>query len=73
MHCSGTPSPVEKSDLDCRELTMEMRSLPDIPKEDMMASELLTFINQNELCELYPNLWIVLRISCSQNKFDLTI
>lgn len=56
----------EEADLDWRELAMEMQqSLPDLPKAEMTAMELLIFIHHNELCELHPNLWIALRIVCT--------
>ncbi|RXM28645.1 Zinc finger MYM-type protein 1 [Acipenser ruthenus] len=47
----------EEADLDWRELAMEMQqSLPDLPKAEMTAMELLTFIHHNELS---------LRIACT--------
>ena len=55
----------EEADVDWRELAMEMQSLPELPKEDMTTLEMLTFLNDNELCEIYPNLWIALRIACT--------
>lgn len=50
-------------EIDCRELAMKIHNFPDVPKESMTAWELLTFVGQNEVCELHPNLCIVLRIT----------
>lgn len=31
----------------------------------MTTFELLTYLSQNDMCELFPNLWIALRIACT--------
>ena len=56
---------MEKSDVDGSALTAELESLPKLPQTKMTAFELLTYLSQNDICELYPNLWIALRIACT--------
>lgn len=55
----------EEADIDWRELAMEMQSLLELPKEVTTALELLIHIHERGLCELYPNLWVALRIACT--------
>ena len=55
----------EESDVDGSALTAELESLPKLPQTKMTAFELLTYLSQNDICELYPNLWIALRIACN--------
>lgn len=55
----------EEADIDGRELAREIRSLPQLPTNRMTAFELLDFVHKKELTELYPNLWISLRIACT--------
>ncbi|KAJ8334015.1 hypothetical protein SKAU_G00413340 [Synaphobranchus kaupii] len=55
----------EEADIDGRELAMEIRNLPQLPTNRMTAFELLDFVHKKELTELYPNLWISLRIACT--------
>ena len=50
------------SDLNGRELVQELKNLPDMPLKTMSLLEQLTFIHERELSEIYPNLWIALRI-----------
>ena len=50
------------SNLDGRELAQELKNLPDLPSETMSLLELLTFIHERELSEIYPNMWTALRI-----------
>lgn len=52
----------EHSDLDGRELAQELKNLPDLPSKTMTLLELLIFIHERELSEMYPNLWTALRI-----------
>ncbi|XP_041852965.1 zinc finger MYM-type protein 1-like [Melanotaenia boesemani] len=54
-----------EADIDGRELAMEIRNLPQLPTNRMSAFELLDFFHKKELTELYPNLWISLRIACT--------
>ncbi|KAK0147531.1 Zinc finger MYM-type protein 1 [Merluccius polli] len=55
----------EESDIDGSALATEIESLPDLPQAKMTAFELLTYLSQNDICELFPNLWIALRIACT--------
>jgi len=54
-----------QSDLDGRELAQELKNLPDLPSKNMSLFELLTFIHERDLSEIYPNLWTALRIGLS--------
>lgn len=55
----------EESDIDGSALPTEIESLPDLPQAKMTGFELLTYLSQNDICELFPNLWIALRIACT--------
>lgn len=57
LSCSG------QSDLDGKELAVEMQSFPDLPKANMTALELLAFLQEKKLKEVFPNLWVALRIA----------
>jgi hypothetical protein len=48
--------------LDGRKLAQELKNLPDFPSKTMTLLELLVFIDERELSEMYPNLWTPLRI-----------
>lgn len=48
-----------EADVDGDDFAMKIQNFP----KKLAASELLTFIHQNELKELYPNLRIALRIA----------
>lgn len=52
----------EEADIDGSALAVEIESLPELPQTMMTTLELLTYLSQNEMCELYPNLWVALRI-----------
>ena len=51
------------SDLDGRQLAHELKNLPDLPSKTITQLELLVFIHEKDLTEIYPNLWTALRIS----------
>ena len=51
-----------QSDLDGRKLAQELKNLPDLPLKTISLLELLTFIHERELSEIYPNLWTALRM-----------
>ena len=51
------------SDLDSRELVQEIKNFPDLPSKTMSLLELLTFIHDKDLSEIYPNFWTALRIA----------
>lgn len=55
----------EQSDIDGSALATELENLPELPEAQMTPFELLTYLSQNEICELYPNLWVALRIACT--------
>uniref|UniRef100_A0A3Q1FCV8 TTF-type domain-containing protein n=1 Tax=Acanthochromis polyacanthus TaxID=80966 RepID=A0A3Q1FCV8_9TELE len=52
-------------DVDGCLLAMEMEYFPKPQKPHKCAFELLTYLSENDLCELYPNLWVALRIACT--------
>ncbi|XP_066947130.1 uncharacterized protein [Macrobrachium rosenbergii] len=67
-HCETlcmTLSTGNKSDIDGKELAVEVKNLPRLHSDDMTALELLTFVHKKHLEELYPNLWVALRIACT--------
>lgn len=45
------------------DLANEIKNLPVLPSANMTAFELLSFLCEKNLEELYPNLWIALRIA----------
>ena len=51
------------SDLDGTQLAHELLYLPDMPSKKMTQLDLLQFIHEKELAEIYPNLWTALRVS----------
>ena len=50
-------------DLDSAELVQEMKNFPDLPSKTMSLLELMTFMDEKDLSEIYPNLWTALRIA----------
>lgn len=50
-------------DISGMDLAHEIQNLPDLPSDKMTAFELLSFLCEKNLEELYPNLWIALRIA----------
>ena len=57
LQCDG------HSDLDGTQLAHELLYLPDMPSKKMTQLDLLQFIHEKELAEIYPNLWTALRVS----------
>ncbi|KAK3858092.1 hypothetical protein Pcinc_035689 [Petrolisthes cinctipes] len=53
----------DKSDLVMKELIVKMQSFPTWPKRKMTTIELLVFLEEKNLEEVYPNMWIALRIA----------
>ncbi|KAK0131568.1 Zinc finger MYM-type protein 1 [Merluccius polli] len=51
------------SDLDSKELVQEIRNFPDLPSKNMSLLELITFMHDKDLLEIYPNFWTALRIA----------
>ena len=57
LSCNG------QSDLDWEELTQELQSFPDMEKGKKTTFELLSFLQEKKLKEVYPNMWVALRIA----------
>ncbi|XP_076049631.1 uncharacterized protein LOC143030365 [Oratosquilla oratoria] len=51
------------SDIDGKDMAVEVENLPSLPSDDITALELLIFIHKKHLEELY-NLWVALKIAC---------
>ena len=51
------------SDLDGTQLAHELHYLPDMPSEKMTQLDLLQFIHEKYLAQIYQNLWTALRVS----------
>ncbi|XP_039622153.1 uncharacterized protein LOC120537339 [Polypterus senegalus] len=51
------------SDLDSRELLQEIKNFPHLPSKTMSLLELITFMHDKDLSEIYPNFWTALRIA----------
>ncbi len=51
------------SDLDSRELVQEIKNFPPLPSKTMSLLELITFMHDKDLSEIYPNFWTALRIA----------
>ncbi|KAK0141003.1 Zinc finger MYM-type protein 1 [Merluccius polli] len=64
-HCTKvekTLTAAGESDIDGAEMAQEIMNLPELPTQTT-ALEMLSFLHENHLQELYPNLWIALRIA----------
>ncbi len=42
-----------------------MQTFPPSPSKNMTNMELLTFLHEKKLAEIYPNMWVALRISAT--------
>ncbi len=51
------------SDLDSRELVQEIKNFPHLPSKPRRLLELITFMQDKDLSEIYPNFWTALRIA----------
>jgi len=51
--------------LDGAELAREMQNFPSLPSKNMTNMELLTVLHEKKLAEIYPNMWVALRISAT--------
>ncbi|XP_036391745.1 uncharacterized protein LOC118782475 [Megalops cyprinoides] len=49
-------------DIDGTELAKEMQNFPPLPSKNVTNMELLTFLHEKKLAEIYPNMWVALRI-----------
>ncbi len=59
------------SDLDSRELVQEIKNFPHLPSKTMSLLELITFMHNNDLLEIYPNFWTALRIALTSSREEL--
>ncbi|XP_023809021.1 zinc finger MYM-type protein 1-like [Oryzias latipes] len=50
-------------DLDSRELVQEIKNLPNLPSTTPSLLELISFMSDKDLSEIYPNFWTALRIA----------
>ncbi|KAG7165066.1 putative hAT family C-terminal dimerization region-containing protein 25 [Homarus americanus] len=50
-------------DIDGKELAFDMRNLPKLPSDSTTALELLKYIHEKEIKELYPNMWTAIRVA----------
>ncbi|KAK4303411.1 hypothetical protein Pmani_024561 [Petrolisthes manimaculis] len=53
----------DHTDLDFEELIIEMQSFPQWPKQKMTTFDLLVFLEEKCLIEIYPNMWVALSIA----------
>ena len=52
-------------DINDRELCVEMQNFPHLPAKNMTAMELLTFLHEKKLTEMYPDMWVALWIAAT--------
>ena len=64
IYSSGAEKRKKKKKLGATALTMKLESLPKLLQAKMTAFELITHLSLNDICGLYPNFWIALRITC---------
>lgn len=57
MSCSG------QSGLNGQELALELQTFPDLPKRKMTFIELLSFLQEKTLKEVFPYMWVAQRIA----------
>ncbi|XP_034092482.1 uncharacterized protein LOC117559868 [Gymnodraco acuticeps] len=60
---SNTLSSGGQSDIDGKELALELMNFPTLPSPTMTTLELLVFLERKNLREVYPNMWVALRIA----------
>lgn len=63
MEVEKTLSIGDDCDISGQDLAQEILDLPDLPSKDMTAFQLLSFLSEKKLDDVYPNLWIALRIA----------
>ncbi len=51
------------SELDSREFVQQIKNFPHLPSKTMSLLELITFMHDKDLSEIYPNFWTALRIA----------
>lgn len=52
-------------DLDSKMLMQELKNFPDLPSASMTPLELVSFMHEQDLSEIYPNYWTGLRIAAT--------
>lgn len=52
-------------DIDGTALANEMENFPSLPSDNMTSIDILGFLHANRLTEMYPNMWVALRISAT--------
>ncbi|KAL0194560.1 hypothetical protein M9458_008132, partial [Cirrhinus mrigala] len=52
-------------DIDGTELAKEMKNFPPLPSNNKTNMERFTFLHEKKLAEIYPNMWVALRISAT--------
>ncbi|XP_034044861.1 zinc finger MYM-type protein 1-like [Thalassophryne amazonica] len=55
----------DHTDIEEQQLVMELQSFPTWPKPKMTVMELLVFLEEKQLKEIYPNIWVALRIAAT--------
>lgn len=50
------------SDFKSRELMQEIKNFPDLPSKTMSLLELIIFMHDKDLSEIYPNFWTALKV-----------
>lgn len=60
---SNTLSHGDHKDVDGRELALELKNFPVLPKAGMTTMEILNYLKEKKLEEVFPNMWVALRIA----------
>lgn len=58
---SNTLSHSDHKDVDWRELALELKNFPVLPKAGMTTMEILNYLKEKKP-EVFPNMWVALRI-----------
>ena len=68
QHCENLSAALThdgEPDIDGRQLAVEMQNFPQLPSIKMSNMDLLTFLHDGRLTEIYTNMWVALRISAT--------
>ncbi|CAM4654085.1 unnamed protein product [Leuciscus chuanchicus] len=60
---SNTLSHGDHKDVDGRELALELKNFPVLPKAGITKMEILNYLKEKKLEEVFPNMWVALRIA----------
>lgn len=66
-HCQNLSTALThdgQPDVDGKELALEMQNFPKFPS-NLSNMQLLTFLHEKKLTEIYPDMWVALRISAT--------